>query len=57
MLIIVVLLEELAKVELLKVYKKIKKQNKTVAKFGYIEVEKQQFHQYEGPVSIKKHRY
>ena len=57
MLIIVVLLEELAKVELLKVYKKIKKQNKTVAKFGYIEVEKQQFHQYKGPVSIKKHRY
>ena len=54
MLIIVVLLEELAKVELLKVYKKIKKQNKTVAKFGYIEVEKQQFHQYKGPVSIKK---
>ena len=29
MLIIVVLLEELAKLELLKVYKKIKKQNKT----------------------------
>ena len=29
MLIIVVLLEELAKVELLKVHKKIKKQNKT----------------------------
>ena len=40
----------LRKIFFLKIYIKIEK---TIMKFGYIEIQKQKFHQHEGPISIK----
>ena len=40
----------LRKIFFLEIYIKIEK---TIIKFGYIEIQKQKFHQHEGPISIK----